>query len=277
MEEHTDEIYERIPWESIENTGRDRQWLAIGVAAALVAGALGYSFVSNRGPALPPPSEPQAADVVESAPVPEAIPPVAPPSTGASPVVVSEADLYAVPPDQLAREAASHAEWFMIEYLTVDGSGSDNSTLRSLLPAHIPLPSVGPDVLVFVEWIGASAVEEVSPGVFRVDVAARYMVAEDGATYVRVPPENFTVDVVLSDGGPTVTEAPTSSPAVHSTPPSGAFSEVPESVGLQVLERYPEAELVGGNQLADGSWRVTFMNARVGGVTRPESMLVTPP
>lgn len=273
MEDKREEIYERIPWETIENPRKDQRTLVIGLAAAVVAGALVYSFMSR--PAIEPtsiqPGVTEARPEPEPTPIPvPTLPPVAPAPT--TPSNISEADLYAVAPETLRSVASAHAEWFVIEYLSYDGS-SDDANLRALLPGDIPLPSAPPDTLVFVEWVGAMAVEEVEVGRYRVEVVARYMVAPDGQTFQRVPPEVLVVDVVVDDSGPHVTTAPAAAPLTPLPASSAQLAEVPTEIAAKVSDAYPGSEIVGGKP-GESGWMVVILNQAVGGVIRPESVLI---
>lgn len=286
MDEKRDEIYERIPWETLEKSGSDRQWWVIGVAVAVVAGALGYSFVSNRQIAPPPavatdqmaaaPSPvPPAAVAAPSAPplVPSA-PPVAPVAT--PPQVVAEADLYALPPDSLRNQASAHAEWFVTEYLTADGSDVETNTLRSLLPPDLPLPTVPDGTLTFVEWVLTLEVVEAGPGRFDVDVLARYMVASGGEPYQRLDPEIFTVTVAVDETGPRIVGAPRVRPAEVLEAIAIGLIELPPEAVSAVSQLRPDSTVLGGIANQDGSWTVTLMTIGPGGVERPESLVVVP-
>ena len=48
------EVYERIPWETLDKQSGDRQWLVIAVAGAVAVGALAYSFVKSQPAPSPP-------------------------------------------------------------------------------------------------------------------------------------------------------------------------------------------------------------------------------
>jgi len=271
MEDKREEIYERIPWETIDNPRKDQRTLLIGLAAAVVAGALVYSFMSR--PAIEPvPTQP---GVTEALPEPEPTPipvPTLPPVAPAPQSNISEADLYAVAPETLRSVASAHAEWFVIEYLSYDGS-SDNANLRALLPSDIPLPSAPPETLVFVEWVGAMAVEEVEVGRYRVEVVARYMVAADGQTFQRVAPEVLVVEVVVDDSGPHVTTAPTVATLTPLPAASAQLTEVPTEIAANLSDAYPGSEIVGGKPNESG-WMLVILNLAAGGVIRPVSVII---
>ena len=121
MEPERNETYERIPWETLEEKKPDRQWMMMAVAGAVVLGAVAYSFMSNRPAPIPVASLwPQPCrDNSSGTPVPQA---VAQPVATTAPVVTAEADLYAVHPERVIDRAVAHAEWFVAEYLTMDGT-----------------------------------------------------------------------------------------------------------------------------------------------------------
>jgi hypothetical protein len=272
MEEHKEEVYERIPWEAMGQPGGDKQWWILGLAAAIVAGALGYSFMSNRPAPLAEAAVEQSIPDVSTPPnvepAPAAVTPVAPP---AAPTAVAEADLFAAAPLSLATSAENHAVWFVREYLASDGSGTEDPVLRQLLPADLPVP-VG-DALVFVEWAGVRSSEEVAPGRFRVDVIARYLEAAVGEEYQRADPVQISVEVDMTSASPTIASAPTiAAPLTDPAPPLG-IGAVPEAVAASAIESVPGAEVLGGIQAADGSWNVVLV-VTTDGINRPVSLSV---
>ncbi len=276
MDEKNQEVYERIPWESLEKQGGDRQWLILGIAGAVVAGSLGYSFMSNRpAPLPPPPTEAAAAATAPTTTFAPVAPVPVPAPAQPAPSLVTEADLYAVHPDSLAAEAAAHARWVVRELLASDGS-SEQGVLRSLLPADIPLPSIPEGVLVFVEWVDSVGVEEIDIGTYRVDVLARYMVSAGGGDYQRVDPEVFTLDIAMADGMPRLLGAP-GVKAVESPATVGlGLSAVPDAVAAGVETLRPGSEIVGGYVDQGGIWNVVVMATGPGGVIRPEMIPISP-
>lgn len=278
MEEKREEIYERIPWETLQNPKSDRQTLIIGLAIAVVAGALVYSFVGNRSApeAIPTGGESSTVTAPVAAP-PTASPYMAAPPLPAStaPESISEADLYAISPAVLSEAAVAHAEWFVYEYLTVDGSG-ENSILRELLPQDIPLPVAPEGALVFVEWVKSLSSHEVEPGLYSIDVLAHYMVAEDGGDYRRAEPEVITVTVAMSEVGPQIASAPSIGPIVVEPLSSSGLGSVPADVENLVLSSDPDAAVVGGVARDDGTWSLVIVTSGPGGVLRPVTLLVQP-
>lgn len=274
MEEKREEIYERIPWETLQNPRSDRQNLIIGLAVAVVAGALVYSFVANRSassPAAVVAPTTVTAPLVASPPAPAASAPVAPPSS--VPESIAEADLYAIAPTDLANAAVAHAEWFVFEYLTVDGSG-ESSILRQLLPEAIPLPVAPQGSLVFVEWVGALEVQEVQAAVFSVEVLARYMVAEDGQDYRRVEPEVVTVTVAITESGPQVSSAPSFQTLAITPAPASGLGDVPAHIADLVIGSHPDATIIGGVEGDGGAWEVVVVEPGPRGWLRPVSLVV---
>jgi hypothetical protein len=279
MEEKRDEIYERIPWESLEKPNGDRQWLILGIAAAIVAGALGYSFMSSRGAIAPQPTlvtAPVAAVGDPDLPAPQPVTPTPAAPTTTLPPVVAQADLYAVPPGSLADSAAAHAEIFVAEFLTITGSEDDQNTLRTMLPPDLPLPSAPEGGVVFVEWVGAVSATEIGTELYEVQVVARYMVAADGSTYQRVEPELVTVRVAVDDSGTRVVSAPSFSPLPPMAPTPTGIVDLPPELGASVAELSPGSEILGGVQRLDGTWEAVVMSTTVEGLNRPETILIGP-
>lgn len=276
MDKPREEIYERIPWETLEDKGGDRQWLLMGIAAAVVAGALAYSYVSNR-PAEPPPAQ---AETVATAAAPvapaasAAAPPALPPAT--APSNIAEADLYALDGDRLIDEAVGHARWFVREFLAADTS-SDGSVLRMLLPADVPLPVPPEGVAMFVEWVESLSVEEVDLATYRVEILARYMISIGDGPYERMPPEVFVVEVSMADGRPRVLSAPQIRPLELEASTTSVLGEVPAAIAAAVEGLRPGGQIVGGIALLDGSWSVVVMTPGPGDFLRPEAILVGAP
>jgi len=272
------ETYERIPWETLQAPRPDRQWILYLVAGAIVVGALAYSFMSNRPPtpvAATEPTEATPANSTQTAPAGAAPPAVvgqAP--TVTEPIVITEADLYAVDPERLREEAIAHAEWFAAEYLTLDGSEAASESLAALLPAGIPPPVGDGETLVFVEWSRAVASEEVAPLLYSVDVLVRWLMSGADGVYVRQAPTIVTVEVEVGDTGPRVTMPPVIGPVPRGEPASPGLVEVPENVASAAVEASGATEVIGGVVSADGSWRVVVMAPGPDGVVRPQTVVV---
>jgi hypothetical protein len=277
MEPERNEVYERIPWETLEEAKPDRQWLVFGIAGAIVLGALAYSFTSNRPAAMPVASTPPPAGSSLQSVVPSqaAEPPVAaPPIPSTAPVVTAEADLYAVHPERLIDRVAAHAEWFVAEYLTVDGSEESRATLTALLPAGVPLPAAPEDARVFVEWVRATEVEEIGPLDYRVTVLARSLSASGEEAYSRQPALEISVDVSMATEAPQVMTAPRVAQVELGPSPQLSLETVPDDVAAAALELSGAAEVVGGTVGREGEWEVIVLATGRDGVTRPVSVVV---
>ena len=272
MEPERNETYERIPWETLEEKKPDRQWMMMAVAGAVVLGALAYSFMSNRPSPMPVASTVAAAmpeTSVIASPVPQA---AAQPVATTAPVVTAEADLYAVHPERVIDRAVAHAEWFVAEYLTMDGTEEGRAALTALLPAGVPMPAAADGTRVFVEWVRASAVEEIGQLVYRVTVLARSLAAAANAEYQRQAPLQVAVDVSVAGDAPQVVMAPQISPAQPGPALQLALVTVPEDVGATALQQSGGSEVIGGLQTPDGGWQVVVLAATPDGVSRPVSV-----
>lgn len=264
------EVFERIPWETLEEKKPDRQWMTLAVAGAIVLGALAYTWTNNR--AAPIPATTTGAPVPATSTVAAPAPPAAPTGTAAplpAPVVTAEADLYAVHPERAIDRAIAHAEWFVAEYLTVDGSEESSATLGALLPVGIPLPVADEGTRVFVEWVRATEVEEIGDLTYRVTVLARSLAAEAGSDYVRQPPLGLDVDVSVAGDSAQVVTAPRVAAALIGEAHRLPIGEVPEEVATAAMKQSGGTEVVGGVQGGDGGWQVVVMTPGPGGVARP--------
>ena len=268
METERNEVYERIPWEHLDKQGSDRQWLLVGLAGAVALGALAYSFMRNQPVEV---VAPVATSVTQSAPA------TTPSSTimtnagtsptVASPVVVSEADLYAIDPQQLADVASAHAEWFAVEYFSVDGSTESSGALRELLPLGVPLPEAPAGTQVFVDWVGTQRIDQTGDFDFEVEVLVRSLVSTPDSGFTRQPVRLIEVDVSLGvDGEPMIVSAPVLLEVAPASAGSLELTEIPDDVRAAVSG---SGSPVGGILGADGRWQVLVMSTSSDGVTRP--------
>ena len=272
MERERNEVYERIPWETLERKGGDRQWWMIAVAGAIVLGALAYSFMSNRPISVPTQPVEATATTVAALPVATVAPP--PVADLSGPTVVAEADLYAVDPERLIDQATAHAEWFVAEFIGVDGSEESQATLASLLPAGIPPPAAPESTRVFVEWVRAVSVEELAPLHYRVGVLVRSLVAQGEEAYRRVPPMLATVEVMVAEDGARVVLPPTLTPLPAPQPEPLTLAEVPSDVQQAAMTKAGATAVVGGIQTATGEWEVVVVAPGPDGVSRPTTVNV---
>jgi hypothetical protein len=267
-----DEVYERIPWETLQKGSGDRQWLVYAVAGAITLGALAYSFTRNRPPAPTAVLAPAESAITSPSTVPPGVATTRahPPSTVASPVVVAEADLFAVEPERLLDQASAHAEWFAVEYIATDGTDESQATLRSLLPLGLPLPEAPDGTQVFVDWARSVRSTQTGPLSFEFEVLVRSLLSVADTGFTRQPATLLTVTVELADDGqPRVTGAPATRTLAEYTPMQAQLEEVPE----EVTERLGlMGTIVGGRDLGDGTWEVVAMVAGPDGVQRPVTL-----
>ncbi len=261
------EVYERIPWEHLERPTPDRQWLFVGVAAAIALGVLAYSFVKNQ---------PEQPSTVEgSVAISEVGPTAAPTSTPntlepivSSPVVIAESDLYALDPEHLAATAAAHAEWFAVEYVSVDGSAVSIETLRGLLPEGVPLPEAPEGTQVFVDWVRARRVARIADFEYEVDVLVRSLVSTEPSEFNRQPVRMLRVSIRIGDDGePRLSAAPLDVEVPSPSPGRMELGEVPPEVAASVAAG---STVIGGMPLQGGGWRLVVMAVDVDGVRRPQ-------
>ena len=266
MDRERDEVYERIPWETLEKRGADRQWLVYTVAGAIALGALAYSFVRNQPTALPPAEA--VATTVPAATTTSNMGTT--PSTVASPVVVAEADLFAVDPERLIDQAAGHAEWVAVEYIAVDGSEQSREVLSSLLPEGVPLPEAPEDTQVFVDWARARSVAQTGPVSFDVEVLVRSLLARDEDGFVRQPPFIVSVPVeVGDDGSPRLAGVPSIEVTAPVPKVPVAMSELPDDLAAEAASS--DSDVVGGIESESG-WEIVVMAEGPDGVRRPMTL-----
>lgn len=264
MDTERDEIYERIPWETLEKKGGDRRWIVYVLAGAVALGTLAYSFTRNQ-PVAPVPTSPTAVATTVPA-SPSTTPPATSPSTVASPLVVAEADLYAVDPERIIDQARAHAEWFAVEYVSADAGEESQAILAALLPAGIPLPSAPEGTQVYVDWAGAIGVEEVAPMTYDVSVLVRSLLSADTGGFTRQPPRVVVASVEVTDQGPRVASAPVVSVADPGPSATLELEPIPDEL-LTAIEG--AGDVVGGRRLIDGTWEVVTVVTSPDGVARP--------
>jgi hypothetical protein len=269
MDEERQEVYERIPWETLDKQSGDRQWLMVAVAGAVAVGALAYSFVNSQP--TPPPAP--VAVAVTAPPATSAVAPVTPVTTTQTPLLLAEADLYAVNPERIIDQAKALAEWFAVEYFAVDGSDQSQGTLRSLMPSGVPLPEAPVGIQVFVDWVGVQSVTETASLAYDIEVLVRSLMAEGDGGFVRQPTRVATINVVIGDDGvPRVSRPPVITTPEESSPASMALAPLPAALQEQVESTH--GPVLGGEQLEDGRWRVVVVVEGIDGVRRPTTITV---
>ena len=279
------EVFESVPWEHLVDLRPDRRrWLYLGagmvVVAVLVAGvAMTFrpgSEAVSVAPAPAPTGPPVTADhgpitTGGSAPT-EPVPAPSVTSVLPGPGVYSEADLMAgAPVGGMSSLAASVAEWFVVEWFTIDG---DRAAPAWALPGPDVRPA-GDGIRSFVEWAGAVGVEEVEPGVHAVDVVVRRLAATDGVSFRRIPTAAVRVVVDLTGEVPAVRDLPRPVPLQPgevgdivgteepvTDPPAGMLEAAAGAVGAEPAD-------VQGMWSVGGRWRAVVRVADAGGTAWP--------
>jgi hypothetical protein len=174
---------------------------------------------------------------------------------------VTEADLRAISPDDAARAVTAHAEWFMSEWLTIDGSSSD--TAPALLPEGVDVPVIDASARSFVESAVGLSAEEVGFGQWEVAVLVRSLSAFGDGDYLRIPARVFLVTVGIGDDGPFVADLPSPGPLPAGRAAATEFVEEPAPVpvtdaALTIMREagLPDDASIGTFRL-DRLWRVT--------------------
>ncbi|MFP3913302.1 MAG: hypothetical protein ACLFWM_00375 [Actinomycetota bacterium] len=188
-DEHDVEVFERIPWESLEGKP-DRRWVMYVAAGAVVLGAVGVSF--GRQMAAPPPTAPTSPTASTSptlaSPPSSTVPATIPPRAEQTHPTWTEADLMALPVESVERSAVAVAEWFVVDFFTRDDPGGDRS---------------------FVEWARAWELEWLASDRMHVTVVVRRLAASGEEPYQRLEAEAWEVEVELGeDGGWAVAQGP---------------------------------------------------------------------
>jgi hypothetical protein len=166
----------------------------------------------------------------------------------------------------------SHAEWFAVEYMSVDGTDLSRQQLASILPAGIPLPEAPEGTQVFVDWAGSIAATETSPGKFQVDVLVRSLLSRGEEGFERQPPVVVVVSIeVGQDTQPRVAEAPRVEVVSLAVQPEASLGPVPEEVSTALAASHQR--VVGGTERPDGGWDVVVMSTGPDGVTRPMTVV----
>lgn len=186
MDEERDvEVFERIPWESLEAKS-DRRWMAYALAVVIVLGAVGVSL--GRQMAAPP--EPVPTTTAPVSTTPETVAPATTVEVAAAPgppTTWSEADLMALPAETIETTAMAVAEWFVVDFFTRDDPEDDRS---------------------FVEWARAWQMEWETPTSARVTVLVRRLGATADEPYHRLGAEAWDVELELDEEDWSVASGP---------------------------------------------------------------------
>lgn len=211
-----DVVTERIPWEQLTvQPPKDRRMLWYGIAGGMLAVGLLAVLISRLGGSpgemqpVVPAAQAAAAETAAAAPttaVPVSAPapqPVAAPLP--EPTLLSEADLMAAGGAVSHLGAAAAAEWFVLEFFSLDPTEQWGERVASasglIVPAEaVPVPAQA-ETVSYVEWTRARSVEQIGSDRFRVSVLMRRMVAPDGQVYRRLPVEEAVVEMAAEPGG----------------------------------------------------------------------------
>ena len=207
-----DQIGEHLPWEHLTiPPSPDRRFLIYGLAAGLVIAVLGVVVVrqlqgpstEDLTPVTPVTMQHETVAAEEVTTNPRSVV-TQPPVTMAlaepeAPRELSEADLRAVEPGSIQREVSARAEWFVLEFFTLDPSDPwrDRVEMASglKLPSDLAPDTSGSPAVSYVEWTHTRSVNQTGENTFQASVLIRRLVAPDGATFHRLPTE--WVDVLL--------------------------------------------------------------------------------
>lgn len=201
-----DERFESLPWENVAAAkSPDRRWMVI-LASALVVAAVSASAARTLWPA-PPLTAPAPSTSTTTA---QASTTVAVTSPVDDSRPVTEADLRAVSPDDAKRAVSAHAEWFVTEWLTMDGQPSEATS--TLLPDGVDVPLLDESARSFVESAVTLSTEEIGFGSWEVAVLVRSLSAFGEGDYLRIPARVFLVTVGIGEDGPFVSDLPAPGP-----------------------------------------------------------------
>lgn len=291
------EVFESIPWEELRDLGdtarRRRIWILVGGTAllAVIVFSVARTF-SAPDPLLPPPETTGAAPDPVTAPPPS---PTAAPTQPASelPELAREADLMAdvdlpavdpptPPPFPGEWQAASYAEWFVLEFFTLDGSDSSPDRWGGLGDDSFREST---DALSHVEWVRTLRIASLGDGRWKTQVALRRVVSTDGVGYTRLPTQAVEVVVNMNSGVPEVVDLPRFIPLPTAEPGQWWLGEPRESPPEAVITTAWEEMTRSGADSTDGEprisragevWRVEWAVVDEAGIPWPVSLWVGP-
>lgn len=213
-----DQVSEHLPWEHLTiPPARDRRFLIYGVAAGLVIAVLGVVLVRQlQGPSpedlaqvIPVTAPRETTPIEEVTPIPH--PAVSEPTTTSAlagpeaPRELSEADLRAVEPGSTHQQVAAQAEWFVLEFFTLDPSDPWRDRVETAsglrFPSDLAPDTSGGTTVSYVEWTQTRSVEQIGQETFQATVLIRRLVAPDGTDFHRLPTERATVILQVEPDG----------------------------------------------------------------------------
>ncbi len=226
------------------------------VAVAVVIAAVTASATRTLWPS-PPLAAPPTTSMAVSPAVTQA---AATPTTVAA-RLLTEADLRAISPDDATRAVAAHAQWFVTEWLTIDGEMS--SAARAMVPEGTSVTSLDESARSFVESAIVTSVSEVGEAVWEASVLVRSLSAFGEGGYMRVPARVFLVTVAIGEDGPFVLDVPTPGPlpVATSAPLDLVDEQAPAGVIAAAIDVMGEGGLVDEasvrSQRSAALWRVS--------------------
>lgn len=289
------EVFESIPWEELRDLGdtsrRRRTWYLIAGAAAVavlvfsVARAFSapdplIAEVPGLTPTTPPASPPTAEGSLPTLPPLESVSP--------TPAVMTEADLRASGDPWGGEDilqgwqAASYAEWFVLDFFTLDGSDRNATLARWLDYSATGEPS---EALSYVDWVRALEVEPVGDGRWKTVLGMRRLVSLDGAGYSRVPTQAVEVVVDLATGTPAIVDIPRFLPLPQGSTGHWWLGESWEAPPPAVIKAARHQMVLSEAGAADGdpvvtrtgeAWRVQWAVVDAAGISWPVSLWIGP-
>jgi len=235
VEDHDVEVFERIPWESLEQNP-NRRWIPYLVATAVVLGAVGVTI--GRGMITPPVEQPTVLATTTAPMTDSSAGPVVG-ATGSPDTTIlpaqdsmwSEADLMALPEGAVETAAMAVAEWFIVEHFTREDGDEGRS---------------------FVEWARAGELTWMDPTTVDVTVLVRRLAAKGDDPYQRLPAEAWQVTTELDGDRWVVTHGPVqmAPPTLDVAVPS-LDGRVPDELAVAT-----EAPMLGAAKIDEDNWSV---------------------
>ena len=195
------EELEHIPWAALA-ARRNVQPVRIVLVLAGLAAVVVLSVVVSRVFLGDAGADAVIAEplVVAAAATPqqEPIPQPEPQSAVAGIETYSEADLMLIDTEEEGRLAIAHAEWFVRDYLTIDGDPVVSERVAALVPSR----AAATDAVLstYVEWVDAFSISSPDPGTYEVEVLYRLLV-DKGDGFARQPAEAILVGISIGVDG----------------------------------------------------------------------------
>jgi hypothetical protein len=179
-------------------------------------------------------------------------------------------------------QAASYAEWFALDFFTLDGSDRD-AALARWLDSSDPIGSA--EALSYVDWVRALEVEPLGDGRWRTILGMRRLVSMDGTGYSRVPTQAVEVVVDLATGIPAIVDIPRFLPLPEASAGQWWLGESWETPPPSVMKAARSEMVMSEAGTADSeplvtktgeSWRVQWTVTDLAGISWPVSIWIGP-